>query len=167
MAFCINVGSGSFAPWRPDSCCALVVAWFGVAIRPGRLALEFWNWAWVDAVGVDISWPRALCRLPWRPPEPLWRSRVLPTPGFAGDGGGGCAAFKRSAVIPGREGWRACVLWISRAEVFCIWPVACGWCWDAYGLYSHPRPLFNFIQSYSPSSTSPVFLRACVKRSRR
>lgn len=168
MAFCINVGSGSLAPCRPDICCVLAAA-CGLARRLGRLAFEFWNWACVDAVGVEVSCPPAgpLWRFAWGTPEPLGRSRVLPAPGLPGDGGGGCAAFKRSAVIPGLELWRAwvpCRLW---DDVFGTWLLACPWCCDEYDLYSQPLPLFNFIQSYSPSSTSPVFFKACVKRSRR
>src|SRR5699024_6268457 len=107
----------------------------------------------------------ALSRFGGMPLEALGRSRVFPAPGLAGDGGGGCAAFNRSAVTPGRWLARYCCAWRSRPDVlgrFC-----CRCCWDEYDLYSHPRPLLSLFQSYSPSSTSPAFLRACDNRSLR
>jgi hypothetical protein len=65
----------------------------------------------VDAVGVAVSRPPAapFGRFDCGKPEALGRSRVFPAPGFAGDGGGGCAAFKRSAVMPGFALGRAAV----------------------------------------------------------
>ena len=76
-------------------------------MRPGMLGFEFWNCAWVDAVGPVVSTP-PLWRFGGMPLEALGRSRVFPAPGLAGDGGGGCAAFKRSAVTPGRWLARTC-----------------------------------------------------------
>jgi len=67
----------------------------------GRLFELFWNCAWVEPVGVATSWspPAApLLRFGTNPPWAFGRSRVLPIPGLIGDGGGGCAAFKRAAV---------------------------------------------------------------------
>lgn len=52
------------------------------------------------------GWGRGFQAPLWRlggTPPALCRSRVLPAPALlAGEGGGGCAAFKRSAVTPGR-----------------------------------------------------------------
>ena len=67
----------------------------------GRLFELFWNCAWVEPAGVPTSWspPAApLLRFGANPPGAFGRSRVLPIPGLIGDGGGGCAAFKRAAV---------------------------------------------------------------------
>ena len=167
MIFWKNVGCGSLFPW--DCWLLFITGLPGPARRPGRWAFEFWNWACMDAAGVAVSKPPAapLWRLACGPPEAFGRSRDFPTPTIAGDGGGGCAAFKRSAVIPGLGAPRAGAPCRSRADELGTALLTWGWCCEEYDLYSHPLPLFSFIQSYSPSSMSPVFLRACVKRSRK
>ena len=70
--------------------------------------MELWNCAWVDPVGVtlSVSPPAPLTRFGSAAPEAPGPPRVLPTPGFAGDGAGGCGAFKRRLVSPGVAGPR-------------------------------------------------------------
>ena len=176
IIFCIVEGCCSWFCCR-ELCCAMV-CWFIFGLIPlilwGRFAVELWNCAWVDTVGVTISVRPPAAPL-WRfgsaAPEAPSRSRVLlPTPGFAGDGGRGCAAFKRALVSPGVWGPRGVSFPPTRALADALGAAFAAWRWPwelCCFIASQPLPLLSFIQSYSPSSTSPVFLRACVNRSRR
>ena len=85
-------------------CCVLVccvMTGFNWLIRRGRSAVEFWNWAMFDGVGVAISVsPPAvpLVRFGSTAPDAPGPTRGLPTPGLAGDGGRGCSFFIRRAA---------------------------------------------------------------------
>lgn len=144
-----------------------------------RFRLLAWNCACVLAVGVPTSsWfcsplllfgnPAPLCRLTW-----LFDRAA--TPGFAGEpGGGGCAAFKRSDEMPARSrdglpsGLAPGAPCNALAEASGGGFGLCKLCADGCARSaSQPRPPFSFIQSYSPSSTSPVLFSAWVNRSRR
>lgn len=89
-------------------CC--VMAGFSWLIRRLRLrsAVEFWNWATFDGVGVAISVsPPAppLVRFGSTAPDAPGPTRGLLTPGLAGDGGRGCSFFiRRAAGVCGPRG---------------------------------------------------------------
>lgn len=148
-------------------CCNAALCWLA---RWGRSAVELRNCAMFEGTGVDKSvCPpiTPLGRFGRAAPVPPGPPRILPTPGFAGDGGRGCSFFIRRA--PGIVGPRGVSSPPTSAFAdallcwgFAAWRWCCeGWCFIA----SQPLPLFSFIQSYSPSSTSPVFLRAWVNKS--
>lgn len=139
-----------------------------------RVGFDAWNWACVLAVGVDTGFGNppvgALGRLVGCAPVAFCLSpRIWPI-GFPGDGGGGCGAFKRPGVSP-CGGWRTCAGGTCRSSpvaVACVW-LWPWWYWLEEGcleIASQPLPLLSFIQSYSASSTSPLFFKAWVKRSR-
>lgn len=173
-SFCMNDFLGSV--WLFLCCCCwLFATWGDGPLAAGwRVGFDGWNCCWtcVLAAGVDTGFDNApvgaLGRLFGGAPVTFRPSlRIWPI-GFPGDGGGGCGAFKRPGVSP-CAGWRTCAGGTCRNSPVVV---ACGWLWPWYWwegcleIASQPLPLLSFIQSYSPSSTSPVFFNAWVKRSR-
>ena len=126
-----------------------------------RLGWLCWNWACVEAPSGGASSPmlfRLICESRFIVSRGLLPGWARVAPGF------GRGSLRRWWSI-GR--WVFCCL--------CCWPcmltamdelgLALEWCIacaaDGCDLRtSHPLPLFSFIQSYSPSSISPVLLRA-------
>ena len=110
MSFCRAEGGASWfvclGACGVVVCCVMPgLSWL---IRRGRSAVEFWNWATFDGVGVAISVsPPAppLVRFGSTAPDAPGPARVLLTPGLAGDGGRGCSFFiRRAAGVCGPRG---------------------------------------------------------------
>lgn len=165
IIFCIVLGF--------SGCCCLGCVGFGVAAGTARLFDDkfgwlCWNCACVEAPSGGANSPMLfllICESRCVASLGLLPGWTRVAPGF------GRGSFKR---------WWS----IGRCVLFCL----CGWpwtltavdelwctlalciCWTAEGcdfITSHPFPLFSFIQSYSPSSISPVLFSAWVKSSRK
>ena len=113
MNFWNPVGSGSGGLGRGVLVCGcwLICGW-GCAEFLGRFCVLVWNWACVDPLGVGMPGgpPAPVPMAAGSAPGAFGRSRGLSSR-LIGDGGGGCAAFKRLTV-------RFCCWW---GEELCMW----------------------------------------------
>ena len=137
MTFCIADGCSSVGPMPLPLAAAPAACPMGgltvlMRLLLGRWAVELWNCACVEAVGVVTSAVKPPgappCSFCIAGPDPLGRSRAaLLTPGLFGEGGRGCWEFKRKGPGAGPR-WVLAPPARTTLDGFWGWFVACKCC---------------------------------------